>query len=197
MLGTTTYWLYYYNLFSLQDLPGEIDSFTQSVFLSGLSIFDGNANYGFGPDAIALYALISAALLAFFFIVESKLFKNKKNAYLTAPLVASATLLSFGLGSFFTGNFFIRFLNEASPDYLAQLNYANTPYFEITALPWLFSMLIMEIASLFFLLSLLRTVFKKEPYNFQLAGLLILLFAQIVYYFLIPLSLIYLLYSLT
>ncbi|MCX6758796.1 MAG: hypothetical protein NTX14_03750 [Candidatus Nealsonbacteria bacterium] len=190
ILGTMVYWFQYYNIFSIQEWTNNFIDVVEGIFFGGFYFALWSLG-GFSPGSIALCAAASAAILAFFWIVETKLFKDKKWAFLTAPLITSALLLAFALGGSIVSNLIVTDLsNTKLSSGCMDIFYGNTSFDSSIMLASAFSMLILEAACAAFLLLILYGAIKKKGWNkFLVVSVLLLILAQLIYYLVLPLVL--------
>ncbi|HOX30101.1 MAG TPA: hypothetical protein P5080_03335 [Candidatus Paceibacterota bacterium] len=190
MLGTAVYWLQYYNLFSLQEQTNGFIGNVENLYFRGL-IFVLWSLGDYPAGSIAFCAAASAAILAFFWLVETKLFKDRKWAFLTAPLATSAILLAFALGGSIVSNQIETDLYNAKPSSgCIDILYNGSSFDSFLDLPANFSMLILETALAVFLSLIFYGVIRKKGWNkFLVVSALLLILAQFVYFFVIPIIL--------
>lgn len=196
ILGTTVYWLQYYNLFFIQELVNGFIDAVDTFFFGGFNfIFWSLGDYP--AKDIALCSAATAAILAFFWIVETRLFKDKKWAFLTAPLAASALILAFALGGSIAENLIFKAIN-ANPTAAVCINGLNENIYQNSSvmLPFAFSAFILEAATAAFLLLIAYGAVKKKGWNkFLVVSTLLLILSQFVYFFILPLAFLSLIFA--
>lgn len=191
MLVTLIYWFQYYSLFSVQE---RTDSFLEAIN----TIFFGGFNFilwslgEYPAGNIVFCAAAAAAILAFFWLVETKLFKDRKWAFLTAPMVSSAVLLAFALGGSIVSNQIVTDLYNTKPSSgCMDIFYGGNSFDSFFTLPYIFSMLILEMASAAFLLLIVHGAIKRKGWNkFLVVSALLLILAQPLFYVILPLLLV-------
>ncbi len=190
MLGTMVYWFQYYNIFSIQEWTGNFIDTVEWIFFGGFN-FALLSLGEFSPGSITLCAAATAAILAFFWLVETKLFKDRKWAFLTAPLVTSALLLAFSLGGSVISNLISANLSNIPPSSgCMNIFYGNNSFDFFITLPYAFSMFILEAACAVFLLLIIYGAIQKKGWDkFLVVSALLLILAQLIYYLILPLIL--------